>query len=102
MNTQFIYLSELQGETSLKGQARTIDICKRVDGTHYLNAIGGQHLYDKPSFLNEDLSLSFLKSNTPEYQQYQNEFIPNLSIIDVLMFNSKNRVKEMLGQFSLV
>ncbi len=99
---KFIYLSDLQGDTPLRAQARTIDICKRVNADHYINAIGGQELYSKEDFAEEGIKLSFLKSNPIEYKQYDNEFVPNLSIIDVMMFNSKEETKKMLDQYTLV
>ena len=100
MDTKFIYLSDLQGETSLKGQDRTIDICKRVNADHYVNAIGGQELYDKNSFSKSGITLNFLSQQTIEYKQFNNEFVPNLSIIDIMMFNSQVEIKEMLKKFS--
>jgi len=102
MNTDFIYLSELQGETDLKAQDRTIDICKRVNAEKYVNAIGGQSLYDKESFKNEGMELSFLEVADLEYKQYRNDFVPHLSIIDVLMFNSKDEVNDLLGKYALI
>ena len=102
MKTEFIYLSELQGETSLKAQARTIDICKRVNATQYINAIGGQDLYDKEDFIKEGIELSFLKAEDFEYKQFYNQFVPHLSIIDVLMFNSIKEANELLTQYDLV
>ena len=44
----------------------------------------------------------FLKTNEIIYQQFNNLFIPNLSIIDVMMFNSKNDIKNMLQAFTLI
>jgi len=102
MDTKFIYLSGLQGETSLMAQDRTIDINKRLNADHYINAIGGQELYNKNDFLNENIKLSFLKTENIEYKQFKNEFVSNLSIVDVMMFNSKENVKELLDQFTLV
>ncbi len=102
IETKFIYLSDLQGETTLKSQDRTIDICKRANASEYINAIGGQHLYNKEDFLNEGMKLSFLKTDEIVYKQFYNEFIPNLSIVDILMFNSKESVQEMLQNFTLV
>lgn len=102
MDTKFICLSDLQGETSLRGQDRVIDICKRVNADHYINAIGGQELYDTEDFLKEDIKLNFLKTGDIEYKQFYNEFVPNLSIIDVMMFNSKEEIKEMLKKYVLV
>jgi len=102
INPKFIYLSDLQGETTLRAQARTIDICKRVNADHYINAIGGQKLYSKEDFAEEGIQLNFLQTGSIEYKQFDNEFVPNLSIIDVLMFNSKEDIKEMLNKYSLV
>lgn len=101
MDAEFIYLSELQGETTLKAQDRTIDICKRVHAEKYVNAIGGQNLYDKDSFKKEGIELSFLEVADLKYKQFYNDFVPHLSIIDVLMFNSKEEVNKLLNQFVL-
>ena len=102
MNTKFIYLSDLQGEISLMGEDRTIDICKRANADRYINAIGGQKLYNKEDFLKEGIQLNFLNMGEIEYKQFNDKFIPNLSIIDIMMFNSKEEIKKMLIQFTLV
>ena len=34
-------------------------------------------------------------------EKYKNEFVPNLSIIDVLMFNGKNGTKRLLSEYTL-
>ena len=101
MDTKFIFLSDLQGETSLTAEDRTIDICKRLHADQYINAIGGRDLYHKENFLEENMKLNFLKTDEIEYKQFDNEFVPNLSIIDVMMFNSKEEIKKMLTQFTL-
>ncbi len=101
MKTKFVYLSDLQGDTELKAQNRTIDICKRMQADKYVNAIGGQSLYDKDSFKKEGMELSFLEVADVKYKQFYNEFVPHLSIIDVLMFNSKVQTKQLLEQYTL-
>ena len=40
--------------------------------------------------------------NDIKYKQFNNEFVPNLSIIDVLMFNDKAKVKDFLEKYELV
>ncbi len=102
IDTKIIYLSELQGETSLKGEDRVIDMCKRLNSDHYINAIGGQKLYNKENFLKEGIKLNFIKTGDIEYKQFNNEFVPKLSIIDVMMFNSKEEIKEMLNKYELI
>ncbi len=86
----------------LKGGERLIEMCKMLESKSYINPIGGLELYDKKIFKEQGLDLLFLKSNPIVYKQFSNEFIPNLSIIDVLMFNSKEQVREMLNQYELV
>lgn len=109
--TVFVYLgvdtrlelsSAIQKDNSLKAQDKIIDICRRLGTTHYVNAIGGQNLYDKERFIKENMQLSFIKMNEIVYPQFKNEFVPCLSIIDVLMFNDKDRMRQMLKKFSLV
>ncbi len=102
IETEFIYLSDLQGETELKAQSRTIDICKRVNATEYINAIGGVELYSREDFLKEGIELTFLKSGDIKYKQFNSEFVPNLSIIDIMMFNSQEEIKNILTKFSLI
>ncbi|RUM44162.1 MAG: hypothetical protein DSY46_06265 [Hydrogenimonas sp.] len=99
---KFIYLSDLQGKTELCGQAKTIDICQRLQANHYINAIGGESLYDKRDFEEVSIQLNFLKSDEIRYQQFQNSPIPNLSIIDIMMFNSKDEIGRMLQKYVLL
>jgi hypothetical protein len=51
-------------------------------------------LYNKEDFLNNNIELYFLKTNQIIYKQFKNEFVPNLSIIDVMMFNNKEEIKK--------
>ena len=69
---------------------------------HYINAIGGQALYDKDEFAKNGIKLNFIKMKEIKYKQFNNDFVPNLSIIDVLMFNDVSRVREFLDAYELV
>jgi hypothetical protein len=102
IETEFLFSSELNKDNALKGSAKIVDICKILNATDYINPIGGLELYSKENFLMEKIELKFLKSNVIEYKQFEDEFIPWLSIIDVLMFNSKNEVKNLLNEYTLV
>ena len=101
IDTSVYYSSELKKNSNLTGQNRIIDICKLLDGDMYINAIGGRKLYNRGTFTKQGIELRFLESETLIYPQFGNEFIPNLSIIDVLMFNSLDDVKEMLTRYKL-
>jgi hypothetical protein len=102
-DTEFVYESENSAcDRSLKAQERLISDCKLFGVTEYINAIGGTALYSKEDFKKAGINLYFLKSRPIEYKQFNDAFIPNLSILDVLMFNSVKQTNELLLQFDLV
>lgn len=102
INTELILSSSFEKHTELKGKDKVISICKQLGADEYINAIGGQELYDKKEFAENGIRLNFLQANLREYMQLKNEFVTGLSIIDIMMFNSKEEIKEMLNDFKLV
>jgi len=102
MEKQFCISSEVYQNKGLDRYERLIDICKREKATQYINAIGGQDLYRKEDFEREGIQLNFIKTLPIAYKQFKNEFVPWLSIIDVLMFNSKQEVKDFLNNYELI
>jgi len=103
LNTKFMISSELNKDSNLTAQNKVLNICKVLNATTYINAIGGQELYDREIFKIHDLELRFLETNTDiVYKQFNDEFISNLSIIDVLMFNSISEIKNILEKYKLV
>ena len=102
IDTELILSSSFEKYTELKGKDKVISICKQLGADEYINAIGGQELYDKKEFAENGIRLNFLQANLREYRQLKNEFVAGLSIIDIMMFNSKEEIKEMLNDFKLV
>lgn len=102
IKTKIIETSVGYKNIDLSGQNRVLDICKIEKVSQYINPIGGMKLYSKEVFREKGVELNFIKSNTIQYNQFNNEFVPWLSIIDVLMFNTKEEVKTMLNQYELV
>jgi len=102
LDTEIIHSCDLKIDHQLKAQSLVLDICEKFHTTHYINAIGGQKLYSKDTFKEHGILLSFIKTEVIKYKQFNNEFVPNLSIIDVMMFNSKEALKEMLEKYVLV
>lgn len=102
IDTEIIVSSNVKKNNNLKGQEKVIEICKALGASEYYNAIGGRELYSYDDFESHNIKLKFLKTDTIEYAQYQNEFVPNLSIIDVMMFNSVNEIKNQLAMFELL
>ena len=94
--------SELVKNNKLKGQDKILDLCKVLKAKQYINVIGGRELYQKEMFSRENIELSFMKSKLLEYSQFREPFSANLSIIDVLMFNNKEKVRQYLTGYELV
>ena len=75
-----------------------------ANSSTYINTIGGQELYSKDAFATHGVALEFIKTRPICYQQGEGAgaFVANLSIIDVMMFNSKESIRAMLGKYDLV
>jgi len=101
INTNIVISSTVNIDHSLKSQDKVIALNKALNATKYINPIGGTELYDFEEFKKENIELSFLESEVPMYKQFNNEFIPYLSIIDIMMFNSREGIKEMLEKYKL-
>ena len=102
IDTVFRISSEIDKNDELKGQDKVIAICQQLKATNYINAIGGIELYDKISFSRHQIELSFVKTITIQYAQFDDVFTPWLSIIDVIMFNSVDETKLLLNKYDLV
>jgi len=102
-NTDFDISSKSYAETQgLNKAERLIEICNQNKINNYVNAIGGKELYAKDTFKKSNVNLLFIKSKINEYKQFNNEFIPGLSIIDILMFNSIEETNKMLNSYELI
>lgn len=101
-DTKILYSSAIEKDNNLKAQDKILDICQRLDTSNYINAIGGQDLYNKDVFHSKGIELNFIQTELIEYKQFNNEFVPCLSIIDIMMFNSKKDIQNMLTSYKLV
>jgi hypothetical protein len=102
IKTPIIVSSTIEIDHTLKSQDKVLSLCKEQNADVYINSIGGVELYDKGIFKQNNIELNFIKSNPIQYEQYNNKFIPWLSIIDVMMFNSKEQIKNYLTQYTLI
>ncbi len=94
--------SSLDCDHTLKGEEKVLAICASCDAKVYINAIGGMELYHNAAFEEKDMQLFFIKNGLEEYKQFDNEFIPALSILDVMMFNSKDDLNRMINDYQLI
>lgn len=102
IRTQMIRSSELGDFSGYKAAAMIKAMCKAAEATHYVNAIGGVELYDREDFAHNGIVLNFVKSDLIPYDQGGEEFIPALSIIDLLMsIRGDDQMKHHLEAYSL-
>ncbi|MGE7947221.1 WbqC family protein [Lysinibacillus sp. NPDC093688] len=73
-----------------------IKVSKALNATTYINAIGGKDFYNQEKYRDNGISIYFIKPSLSPYKQFGKQFIPGLSIIDVMMFNDINKIKDML------
>ncbi len=90
--------SSINIDHNLKAEEKVIKICQARNASEYINPSGGTGLYARSNFEARGIDLHFMKKTDITYKQFDNKFIPNLSIIDVLMFNPKEKVKEYLNE----
>ncbi|MFM6938753.1 MAG: WbqC family protein [Aquirufa sp.] len=102
LEKRFHYSSEL-ADSQAEGRAeRLIHLTKKLGASQYINALNGQSLYEKDFFAAKGVDLSFIRPILLPYAQGKsNDFIPGLSMIDVLMWNDPNQIKLMLGNYTL-
>ena len=98
IKTKIFISSNIDYDPKLKSEKKVIDISKKLSGTIYINSEGGTKIYKKNNFKKYNLNLKFLHTTDFKYRQFNEKiFIPKLSIIDVLMFNSKKEVKRIIS-----
>jgi WbqC-like protein len=96
IRTEWVDSSTRYGNAHLAGEDRVLAICQAEGATDYVNVSGGRALYSRERFADRGLQLHFVQPRPLEYRQFQDPFVPSLSIIDVLMFNDRETVKGFL------
>jgi len=95
--------SDMPINHELKNQDKVLALCEAVGANTYINAIGGVNLYDNSVFRGRGIELKFIKSKPLEYLQFDSEFVPWLSIIDVMMFNAPDTINQcFISSYELV
>ena len=103
ISTEIIMESTFNVSPDMNYQDAVITVCKKLKATRYINAIGGTNLYSADKFNAHGLELKFIKTrDSLNYKQFYQRFVPNLSIIDVMMFNSVAQIQEFLAAYDLL
>lgn len=69
--------------------------------TTYVNPPGGREFFSSEKYRDNGIDLQFLDIKLKQYSQRRSAFEPGLSIIDVLMFNTPEQVRDMLDEISI-
>ena len=96
------YASDLRLADQLRGQERIMRICHLKGATMYVNLPGGAGLYNGQTFSDSNIDLRFLHPKQNPYPQFGSTFVPNLSVIDALMFNGPAQLRALLRQYCLL
>ncbi|MFA5370492.1 MAG: WbqC family protein [Sideroxydans sp.] len=102
LRPQWHVSSGLNKDNELRGQDKVLAICEELGATHYINVPGGRALYEQESFAARGMQLSFIQPKAVAYRQFGKEFVPNLSIVDVMMFNDREQCARLLEEYELV
>lgn len=102
IQTKFLRSSGIPHNAEYKKEYRIFEQCKYIGADVYINAIGGQKFYFYEQFHDQGIQLGFIKTGDIQYMQFGSEFVPNLSIIDVIMFNSKEEMQQLLQNYSIL
>lgn len=96
IKVNFIRSSNHFDNRHLNAADRLVDICRQQQVNTYINAANGKKLYDKRYFKRKGIDIQFIEHEIIEYKQFNQDFIPGLSIIDVMMFNTPEIIKDKL------
>lgn len=102
ITTELRRTSEFGHPRNMNRDERIFDFCQKTGADTCYNAIGGMKLYTFEEFRVRGLKLGFIQSQIPEYRQFDKPFVPGLSILDVIMFNSVEQIRDMLEQYTLI
>lgn len=87
----------------LNYEERMIFVCEYFDCDTYINAIGGTELYHKEKFSENGINLGFIQmSDDFKYKQWNEDYISNLSILDVIMHNDINDLKRLMKKYIII
>ena len=104
IDTQFNIFSEMNLEIDpvAAPDEWALNITKKLGYSTYVNPPGGMSFFDRKKYNAAGIELQFMQAEIKPYEQRIGRFEPGLSILDVMMFNSVNEIRDMLGEFQLL
>lgn len=78
-----------------------LGITKAMKYDTYVNPPGGKEFFDASKYTKANIELQFLTQEIIEYNQRSREFVPGLSILDVMMFCAPKEIVDMMDLYRL-
>ncbi len=97
IKTKILKSSNLQYEPYSNATEHLVNICKSLNASHYLSGPASKAYMNETSFKENNIELVYHNYNHPIYKQNNSNFIPYLSILDVL-FRYGKASKEIIFQ----
>lgn len=99
LELDYSFSSDLNYDRAGSASAKLFSLCDVTDANKYCNMKNGELLYSKKDFKEKGIELTFLEMANFIYSQGENDFVSHLSIIDVLMWNEKSTVIELMKKY---
>jgi hypothetical protein len=77
------------------------EVAHEIEVTEYINSPGGEDFIFPDEFNSLGIKLGFIQPHLTKYWQGNSGFIPGLSILDVLIFNGRERTAEMVSDYDI-
>lgn len=101
MPKEIILSSNIEYDREATAENKILQICQALGSRDYVNSIGGKKMYTKEAFSSKGYDLSFIEMKDVVYDQRGADFVPNLSIIDVLMWCGRDETKQLLSEYRI-
>lgn len=92
---------ELDHETPTHAGEWALNISKAMGAKVYINPPGGHAIFQPEQFQQAGIKLQYLQPELTQYDQKQDEFLPGLSVLDMLMFVSPDEIRNSYMKYSL-
>lgn len=102
IGTKIVRTSDYEQDPELRFADRIYDYCRQMGADTYHNLIGGTSLYSFEEFAAHGLKLAFVEAVPMSYPQSSETFEFGLSIIDVIMNNSVEKIRQLLDSRRLI
>ena len=101
LNFNYRFCSELdiRLDVDQSAEERILDLCEYFGAGEYVNLPGGINLYHAENFKDRYIKLTFQNLPVYVYDTGPYTFQPNLSIIDLLMWNTPGNINRYLEEY---